>query len=299
MTQRLILCAGLQSSGSTLVSWCFLQRSDMDGVLDAHNDELFVLPPRSVSTPHAWIKFTISCFRFEEVTSFYRDLGFEDVGCLLVVRDPRHVLASLRTKLYGLDGTTAEDPPLRMRLRRFRRDWEQFRAKGWPVLRYEALVAEPEATLRAACTELDLPWDEAMLTWPKPIERIRFPINGNRTLHATRDGGLANALRGWRVRSDVESCSLPEPDLRWVEAEFADLLAAEGYPPRLEADAGASAPPLPPPSFAVTRRHGRNRELRELRARAAFWDRVERLAPVRMARWARRTLRGRARLGDE
>ena len=29
----LYLCAGLQSGGTTLISWCFLQRSDMDGIL--------------------------------------------------------------------------------------------------------------------------------------------------------------------------------------------------------------------------------------------------------------------------
>jgi len=33
--KALILCGGLQSSGTTLVSYCFLQRGDTDGVLDA------------------------------------------------------------------------------------------------------------------------------------------------------------------------------------------------------------------------------------------------------------------------
>ena len=42
-TNVLYLCGGLQSSGSTLVSWCFLQRPDMDGVLDADSDLLPVL----------------------------------------------------------------------------------------------------------------------------------------------------------------------------------------------------------------------------------------------------------------
>lgn len=38
----LLLCGGLQSSGSTVISWCFLQRPDTDGFLDADND---LLPP--------------------------------------------------------------------------------------------------------------------------------------------------------------------------------------------------------------------------------------------------------------
>src|SRR2546423_32706 len=61
----LYLCAGLQSSGSTVVSWCFLQRADMDGVFDARNDILPDIP--DVTAPRAWCKITISSFRFSEM----------------------------------------------------------------------------------------------------------------------------------------------------------------------------------------------------------------------------------------
>ncbi len=37
-SRRVILCGGLQSSGSSLISWCFLQRRDTDGVFDANGD---------------------------------------------------------------------------------------------------------------------------------------------------------------------------------------------------------------------------------------------------------------------
>ena len=46
-TRQLYLCAGLQSSGSTLVSWAFLQRADMDGVVDARFDMLPQVPANS------------------------------------------------------------------------------------------------------------------------------------------------------------------------------------------------------------------------------------------------------------
>src|SRR5436190_1917139 len=46
------LCGAPQSSGSSLISWCFLQRGDTDGVLDARNDLLEEMPP--ISTPYAW-----------------------------------------------------------------------------------------------------------------------------------------------------------------------------------------------------------------------------------------------------
>ena len=44
--KALVLCGGLQSSGTTLVSYCFLQRGDTDGVLDADNDLLPALDPQ-------------------------------------------------------------------------------------------------------------------------------------------------------------------------------------------------------------------------------------------------------------
>ena len=147
-TRQLYLCAGSQSSGSTLVSWCFLQRPDMDGVLDARFDMIPQVPP-NLSRPLPWIKFTVACFRFSEVADFYADDGWS-VRPLLVVRDVRAVFNSLITKPYGRNGTTADDPPIRLRLRRFLEDWRMFRDRGWPLMRYEDLIVEPEKTLKDA-----------------------------------------------------------------------------------------------------------------------------------------------------
>src|ERR1043165_2673751 len=96
--KALILCGGLQSSGSTLVSYCFLQRGDMDGVLDADYDLLPALDWR-LARPYAWYKTTISCFRLSEIARHYRDAGW-DARTLLVMRDLRAVWASLSKKAY-------------------------------------------------------------------------------------------------------------------------------------------------------------------------------------------------------
>src|SRR5436305_1153439 len=117
MGRDLYLCAGLQSSGSTLVSWCFLQRADMDGVLDARFDHLPRIPT-TLNAPLAWCKFTVACFRFSEVQHYLEDEGYV-VHPLLVVRDVRAVFNSLIRKVYGRNGVTADDPPLRLRLERF------------------------------------------------------------------------------------------------------------------------------------------------------------------------------------
>src|SRR5688572_28107305 len=174
----LYLCGAPQSSGSSLVSWCFLQRADTDGVLDARND---LLPDVSaVATANAWCKFTVSAFRTLDVACHLADAGWV-VRPLLVVRDLRLVFDSLVDKPYGRNGVTAEEPPLRLRLRRFHRDWQLAEREGWPVIRYESFVADPEGILRSACAQLGLPWDPAMLTWPKAPEQAACAGPGSTT----------------------------------------------------------------------------------------------------------------------
>ncbi|RTZ74771.1 MAG: hypothetical protein DSZ02_04625, partial [Gammaproteobacteria bacterium] len=97
--QPVILATGLQSSGSTLLSWCFLQRPDMDGTLDGDCD-LIPLPPEGVVTPYLWYKTTISSFDLEEQIRLLEDEG-RQVRPLLVTRDVRAVWISLMRKPYG------------------------------------------------------------------------------------------------------------------------------------------------------------------------------------------------------
>jgi len=253
LDKKLLVCAGLQSGGTTLVSYCFLQRGDTDGVLDADNDLLPALDPR-LARPIAWYKTTISSFRLAEIASHYRDAGW-DVRPLLVLRDLRHVWASLTKKEYGRNGITAEDPPLRLRVRRFVDDWRHSQATGGALLLYEDFVAEPEATLRTACCQLGVPWDAGMVSWPKPAERIAHRNNGNESFWATRGEGLLQSLARYNRPSAPRISSA---DMHWLENEFQDYNAANGYPLHLgdvyEAFPSANAD-SPPPNFEVTRRY--------------------------------------------
>jgi hypothetical protein len=256
------LCGGTQSSGSTLISWCFLQRGDMDGILDADYD---VLPriPAQLSTPLAWCKFTIASFRFSEVASHLEDEGWR-IKPLLVVRDVRAVFNSLVNKTYGRNGTTADDPPIRLRLRRFHEDWRLFRDRGWPMMRYEDFAAEPLRALRDACAALGLPWDEAMATWPKPLERIAVPDNGNVTFTQTRGVSLQESMKPTLAGMKTEN--VPRADLNWMERHFADMNAAMNYPAHVEPQAKESLPERLAPAFENTRRHKRlERKLRHER----------------------------------
>lgn len=249
--QPLYLCAGLQSSGSTVVSWCFLQRRDMDGVFDARNDILPDIP--DVATAAAWCKITISSFRFSEMKAYYEDEGWE-VRPLLVVRDVRAVFNSLMKKHYGSNGITAEEPPLRMRLRRFREDWELFRRNDWPMIRYETLVVEPEPTLRSAVAKTGLAWDEGMLTWPKPKDDIAAPRHGSPTFRASLGGSFRETVK--RSLADLRVGNVPPEDLQWMEREFEEFNRASGYVEHAPTPAGAApAEPRAVPKWENTRRY--------------------------------------------
>ncbi len=222
--KRLILCAGLQSSGSTLISWCFLQRADTDGMLDLECDRLRPCP--DVHVRNAWVKMTISSFRWGEVAEYYRWFGFNPQP-LLIVRDVRDVYASLRIKRHGLNSVTAEDPPLRMRLQRFLEDWRMFRENGWPILRYEDVISDGESALKSACQALSLSWDRSMIDWDKPSGAIADIGFGSPSFHASRGAGGLHAVLG---TCPASAKSLPRRELEWLEATFRQFNEAEGYP---------------------------------------------------------------------
>lgn len=263
----LYVCSGLQGCGSTLVSWCFLQRSDMNGVLDGANDILPSLHP-GPSVERLWYKSTISGFRLGEVVEHYRDMGWQ-TRPLLIVRDVRHIWASLLRKSYRHNGITAEDPPMRLRFRRFLDDWEAFRRQRWPMLRYEDFIASPEATLRSACAALELPWDAAMLHWPKLFRQIAHCAQGSPTFWRHHSADLATALAGYS--QERAPGTIDEGDCDFLEREFSVFNEMNGYPPRLEtiraiqpAFAGSC------PSFEQSRRFAWERKRNPWR-RLLYW----------------------------
>ncbi len=243
----LLLCAGLQSSGSSLISWCFLQRADTNGVFDANGDMVVTPPP--VDTPYCWYKATISGFSLTEQAQLARDAGY-DVRPLLIVRDVRVVWSSLSGKRYGINGTTAEDPPLRTRMRRFLKDWRTFGDAGWPILAYEQFVRDPEHHLQRTCDALKLPWDQGMIDWPKSSDEIANTVHGNATFTESAGDNLLASLKPEAV--DQVRNPIGAEDLAWLEKTFAEFNQAHGYPAHREIPAAEA--PRAIPSFQGTRR---------------------------------------------
>lgn len=246
---EMILCSGLQSGGTTLVSWCFLQRPDMSGILDMWTEVLLLMP--YVNTQYGWCKMTTSCFRWQDVADFYADQGW-NVRPLLVVRDVRSAYTSLRVKPYGLNGVTAEDPPLRMRFRRFLRDWEEFRARGWPIIRFESFLANPVVTLKDCCKKLEVPWYEDMVVWPKSVEDISGVEHANETFHASLGGeGLLETIKPNNKLTELRGVS--QEDLRWLEEVFYEYNQENDYPSHVEPVDVNFLPDRP--NWFVTKRH--------------------------------------------
>ncbi|HEX4793338.1 MAG TPA: hypothetical protein VH370_06080 [Humisphaera sp.] len=249
----LYLCSGTQSGGSTIVSWCFLQRRDMDGVLDARPDLLPAIPAK-LTSPFPWIKFTISSFRFSEVRAHFESDGWT-IRPLLVARDVRAVFNSLINKEYGRNGTSSDDPPLRLRLTRFLEDWRLFRQRDWPILRFESFALDPVKTLREMCMKMELSWDDSMVDWTKPPDRIADANFGSQTFLLSRGSSLTKSLAP--SLADVRVENIPADDLAWLEQEFAEYNAAMGYAPHIDSRGKPSNPGRAVPRYENTRLYER------------------------------------------
>ena len=245
---KMILASGLQSGGTTIISWSFLQRPDMAGILDMWNEGILLMP--YVSTRFGWCKMTTSCFRWHDVADFYRDQGWE-VRPLLIIRDVRSAYASLRRRPYGLNGNTAEDPPLRTRFRRFLRDWEEFSSNGWPILRFESLCSDPESTLRVSCRQLEIPYHEDMISWPKSANEISDLQHCNETFKSSLKGKrLKDTLM--QGKEDVVTTGISKQDMIWLEDVFRPYNEKNAYPVHVPLDQPSEFPDRA--NYLVTRR---------------------------------------------
>lgn len=254
---------GLQSGGTTMISYCFLQRHDMSGVLDWFHDRLPDAPPNTADKH--WCKSTIAAFRAEETIAYFEDLSYR-TRPLLIVRDVRRAFDSLIGKPYGHNATTAEDPPLRTRFRRFLEDWHYFTAQGLPIMTLEAFTRTPEEELRRVCAEMGLDWDPAMMDWPKPPATVWDGRGGNQSFVDRIGATCAASLRPDEVGRPLRKVG--RADLEWLDTVFADYNAALGYPSRLPPDqtGDLAAPALVPDIRQATRYRSMRRRERIYRA---------------------------------
>lgn len=115
--KNLRLLIGLQSGGSSLLSYCICRHSKVQGVFDGFHDRLIsvnFLEANSIN----FIKFTCASYSPSEVISYYESAGYA-VSAVILTRSLDEVYQSLKTKPYGYSSVYSDFPPLFIRFLRF------------------------------------------------------------------------------------------------------------------------------------------------------------------------------------
>lgn len=162
-----------------------------------------------------------------------------EVRFLHVIRDGRDAAVSLLERSWGPDTIPEAATAWKEGIEKARRQAKRKLPEGAYVeVRYEELVREPEATLRAVAQAIDLPWDERMLRYHelaeermaevrRDLERAggaRITAAERAAQHAlVREPPRADRIGRWRTE-------LPADARRQFEEVAGDLLAELGYP---------------------------------------------------------------------
>ena len=216
----MILATGTQSGGTTLVSAAFLKHPELDGILDMASDRIEV-NLSAVTTPVTFVKMTTIAFRWQEVASVYEMHGYKPYP-LMVVRNPFDVWVSLKKKWYGLNGLTAEDPPLFLRMQRFLEDWKLFMDSGYPVIQFEAFIESPEAQLRAVMGALPVTFDKAMLNPNTDLNSISYVAESNASFIESLNSGASDKVA-------FKQALITGREAEWITQHFSEYNACYGY----------------------------------------------------------------------
>jgi hypothetical protein len=165
-----------------------------------------------------------------------------------LIRDGRDVALS-RVKSLALRPVSIDKAARRWRKRLTRARRQGASVEHYLEVRYEALVADPEPTLRSICDFLELPWDDRMLSYHEHAEeRLSeidrdIPATGrmparpadNRLALHTRTAEPPTTSRIGRWRTEMSAA-----DRAAFDAEAGELLRELGY----EEAGGAPAAPV-------------------------------------------------------
>lgn len=136
--------------------------------------------------------------------------AFPDSPVVVTLRDPRDTVLSIRRVF---------DTSVEGAAHVWRHAYESYRpfADRVHVVRYESLVADPEAQVRALCRVLGEPFDPAVLEFHRHVpDEFRRP--GGEKLAAPIDPGSVGQFR-----------TMPERDIRTVESVCGEAMDALGY----------------------------------------------------------------------
>jgi hypothetical protein len=155
-----------------------------------------------------------------------------------LIRDGRDVALSLAEVSWGTSDVSEAAERWATEIRRGRRHAARLPEGDYLELRYEDLVADPEASLRRVCEAIELPFDPAMLAHEEgAAERLDEIVRDSR--HAG-GGAVSAAERAAQHRLAAEPTrgdrvgrwrrEMSEADRRRFEASAGRLLERLGYP---------------------------------------------------------------------
>ena len=159
---------------------------------------------------------------------------FPEARFVHLIRDGRDASRSLVETSFGPGSLARAAEVWSRRVTRGRVSGARLGPRRYLEVRYEALVRDPEATLHAVCSFLDLSYREDMLhpeAGATPVPERELPH------HANLARPVTPGLRDWRR-------DMPDGDIALVEAVAGEVLSELGYErryPRVPARARARA----------------------------------------------------------
>lgn len=147
---------------------------------------------------------------------------FPDCRVLHIIRDGRGACLSLVRQSFGSDDLLHCAEQWREEVTWVRRMGGLLGPARYHELRYETLVAEPEAALRGVCRFLGVEYSEQMLRYPEQLDRS-VPKEKRHIWPLIGERPRADNAERWRE-------GMPEPVRVCFEKRAGALLAELGYP---------------------------------------------------------------------
>jgi hypothetical protein len=125
-----------------------------------------------------------------------------------LIRDGRDVALSQTARALNEQPAPAEQAARWVkRIRKSREQAAALKGPRYVEARYEDLVRDPETTLRRICEFVDLPWEEAMLSYHERAAERLAEMAG--TLRA--EGSHAEQEAGYRIANHAPTTKPPDP----------------------------------------------------------------------------------------
>lgn len=121
---------------------------------------------------------------------------FEEAKFVHIIRDGRDVALSYRDQPFGPKSFLANARRWELRVLHAAMAGCVLGPERYKEVRYEDLLAAPQAELRGLCAFLDLPYDPSMLDFPQLAHTL---TDQEKAIHANLGKPLTKGLRDWRT----------------------------------------------------------------------------------------------------